>query len=79
MKTVTLSETALAVLRQHRSDQARILAKIRRYAETGAGDVTQLVGSPNKRLRVGDYRVIFSETETDILVLKLGPRGSIYD
>jgi len=79
MKTLTLSRTALDALRQHRSDSARILSKIRRYAETGAGDVTQLVGSPLKRLRVGDYRVIFSETETEVIVLKLGPRGSIYD
>ena len=36
-------------------------------------------GSSALRLRVGDYRVIFSETDTEIIVTGLGPRGSIYD
>jgi mRNA interferase RelE/StbE len=32
-----------------------------------------------RRLRVGDFRVLFQETETDVIVLNVGPRGSIYD
>jgi hypothetical protein len=32
-----------------------------------------------KRLRVGDFRVIFTETTDTITVLDLGPRGGIYE
>jgi mRNA interferase RelE/StbE len=31
------------------------------------------------RLRVGDYRVIFEETADEMIVTKIGPRGSVYD
>jgi mRNA interferase RelE/StbE len=44
-----------------------------------ANNVTALQGSPALRLRVGDYRAVFSETDTEIIVTGLGPRGSIYD
>ena len=46
---------------------------------TGAGDATKLVGSPAKRLRVGDYRILFEEDEQEIRVARIGPRGGIYD
>ena len=50
-------------------------------AETGAhaNNVTRLVGSPAYRLRVGDFRAIFEETEADIFVTSIAPRGSVYD
>ena len=35
----------------------KILLALTRYAETGEGDVKQLQGSTDYRLRVGDYRV----------------------
>jgi mRNA interferase RelE/StbE len=38
-----------------------------------------LRGSSLKRLRVGDFRVLFEETETEIIVTRIGPRGSVYD
>jgi mRNA interferase RelE/StbE len=53
--------------------------KIGRYAQTGAGDVKNLVGISGKRLRVGDFRVLFEETETAIIVTRIGPRGEIYE
>jgi len=28
---------------------------------------------------VGDFRVLFEETESEIIVVDLGPRGQIYD
>ena len=55
------------------------MAKVERYAATGAGDATKLVGSPAKRLRVGDYRILFEEDEQEIRVARIGPRGGIYD
>ncbi len=79
MKTVAFTRSAARDLRKYQSVAARLVAKITRYAETGAGDVTQLVGSSAKRLREGDFRVIFEETPEEIIVTKIGPRGAIYD
>lgn len=79
MKTLSFSRSAAADLRTYRSDAKRIVAKIERYAQTGAGDVTQLVGSTAMRLRVGDYRVIFEETDMEIFVTKIGARGAVYE
>jgi mRNA interferase RelE/StbE len=37
------------------------------------------VGSPYIRLRVGDWRVIMDDKGAVLDVLKIGPRGSIYE
>ncbi len=79
MKSITYATPASAALCKHRAVARAIIAKIERYAETGAGDVEALVGRPGKRLRVGDVRVIFEEDATTIRVLTLGPRGGVYD
>jgi mRNA interferase RelE/StbE len=79
MKTVLYSNRALNALRKYRSDANAIMAKIERYAATGAGDVKDLVGRCGRRLRVGDFRVLFEEDATSIRVSKVGPRGDIYD
>ena len=44
------------------------------------GDIKPLRGSPGSyRLRVGDWRIIFSYPEDNaILVEKIGPRGGVY-
>jgi mRNA interferase RelE/StbE len=81
MKQVVYLSAALKSLRKHRADAARIVVKIGDYAakpEALANSVTKLVGSDEVRLRVGDYRVIFTETENEIIVSRIGPRGSIY-
>ncbi|MGL4634497.1 MAG: type II toxin-antitoxin system RelE family toxin [Beijerinckiaceae bacterium] len=79
MKQVRYSSDALLALRKHRSEAQQIMAKIERYAKTGAGDVKRLVGSNSSRLRVGDYRVIFNEDDVEIAVSVIGPRGSVYE
>ena len=79
MKTVIYTTDALNALRKHRNVSKAIMAKVARYAETGAGNVTQLVGSTANRLRVNDFRVIFEETADTITVTAIGPRGSIYE
>ena len=59
-----------------------------------ANNVTRLVGSPASRMGVADYRVIFVETEQELVVTRsaadasrhigsrrdpIGPRGNDYD
>lgn len=79
MKTVTYTSAALADLAKHRNRAAKIMDKVERYAADGLGNIKQLTGSPAKRLRVGDFRVIFEETATTITVSRIAPRGGIYD
>ena len=79
MKTILYALRAQAALLKHRSEAKAILAKIERYAETGAGNVTALVGQPGKRLRVGDFRALFTEDAATIRVSDIGPRASVYD
>lgn len=43
-----------------------------------ANNVAKPVGSSSSRMRAGDYRVILAETEADLLVVRVGPRGGIY-
>jgi len=57
----------------------RVIDKLRRYAETGAGDVKTLTGQPGVRLRVGDYRAVFVETVDAISVRAVGHRRDIYE
>lgn len=67
------------------ADRHRIVAKIEQYAKTPsslANQVKHLVGSPFHRLRVGDYRVIFSITEEAVavmLVVRVRHRREAYD
>lgn len=79
MKAIRYTAAAIKALRKHRADADRIRAKISRYAQTGAGDVKTLVGSDYIRLRVGDYRAILAEGETEILVVRIGHRGDVYE
>ena len=56
----------------------QIVDKLHRYAETGASQVKALVGRDGARLRVGRYRVIFTESNDEILVRAVGDRHDIY-
>ena len=79
MKEIRYTSAAASDLRKYRSVAKQLLAKLERYGQTDAGDVPQLVGSTAKRLRDGDLRMIFVESETEILVTKIAPRGQIYE
>jgi mRNA-degrading endonuclease RelE of RelBE toxin-antitoxin system len=37
-----------------------------------------LKGNDKRKARVGDYRIIFEITETELIVADIGPRGQIY-
>jgi mRNA interferase RelE/StbE len=82
MKSVVILPAAAKALRKHRADAERIIAKIEAYAAdpaSQANNVKMLSGTTARRLRVGDFRVVFEETETEIIVTRMGPRGSVYD
>lgn len=82
MKQVRYTADALKDLRRHGNIAARVRKALNEYAAgegAHANNVRQLVGSSAKRLRMGDVRVRFEETDTEIVVVKIGPRGEFYD
>ncbi len=82
MKKVILLKGAATALRKHQNVAPRLRDKIAAYAADPASlanSVTELRGSSLKRLRVGDFRILFEETATEIIVSRIGPRGSIYE
>jgi mRNA interferase RelE/StbE len=79
---VTYTATAARALRRHANRAPAIRAKIDQLAEdpaSQANNVKALKGVDAKRLRVGEFRVIFQEDGDTLLVLDIGPRGSVYD
>lgn len=80
MKTISYTTLATRQLRKLPAEiRERVIEKIQRYAESGAGDVKALVGQPGARLRVGDYRIIFVEAAEAISVRAVGHRSDIYE
>jgi mRNA interferase RelE/StbE len=82
VKTVIYTRVALRSLQAHSNRARQIRAKIDQYATNPASlanNVIHLTGSAAKRLRVASFRVLFTETETTITVLDVGPRGEIYE
>ena len=58
----------------------RIIKKVEELSENPfSKDIKKLKGSDDFRLRVGDYRVIFSIEKKTIQILKIGHRKNIYD
>lgn len=60
-----------------------IRSKIEQYAADPASlanNVKSLKGEPGYfRLRVGDWRVIFGQDESAITIIRVAPRGSVYE
>jgi mRNA interferase RelE/StbE len=82
VKTVIYTRIALRSLQAHSNRAKQIRAKIDLYATDPASlanNVIQLTGSSAKRLRIASFRVLFTETDTTITVLDVGPRGEIYE
>ena len=48
---------------------ARVIHRVKRYAATGDGDVKRVKGRPRGqlRLRVGDWRVFFTQPDQEII------------
>ena len=66
-------------------ERERIIARIEQYAANPASlarQVVALTGGPYRRLRVGDYRVIFNVEQgrpTIMVVLRVRHRREAYD
>ncbi len=79
---VEVKDAARADLRAiDRAQALAILHAVARYAATGEGDIKALHGTEagKRRLRVGNWRVIFRIPEPDVvLVLRVRHRSEAY-
>ena len=84
MRATIYSKDAAKTLRRIPANvAANIRAKIAQYAAAPASlanNVIQMAGGEEYlRLRVGDWRVIFTESGTVVAVIKIAARGSVYE
>jgi mRNA interferase RelE/StbE len=85
MRSFDVKEIAFtsAAVRQWRkltaATRAQIDRKLTAFAETGVGDVKALKGVAGMRLRVGDWRVLFTIDTDTITIHAVGHRRDIYD
>jgi mRNA interferase RelE/StbE len=83
VKTFTYSKSAIKTLRRLPTNvSARNVEKIDSYAADStvlANNVKKLQGRDGYRLRVGDWRVVFDESDTVLDVLAIGARSGIYE
>lgn len=56
----------------------RIDKAVNGYAANASGDVKKMVGEDGARLRIGDYRIIFTESRAAIEIRAVGHRKDIY-
>jgi mRNA interferase RelE/StbE len=82
---IRYTKEALKSLRKMPRNRARAVeAKITQLADGGkalTANIKKLQGREGYRLRVGDYRVIYTvhNQELIIAIIAIGPRGSIYE
>ena len=72
-KAAKYIESLDTVMKQRIKQALEDLAK-----EPPSGDIVKLQGENGYRRRVGDYRIIFDITETEIIVYKIAPIGQVY-
>jgi addiction module RelE/StbE family toxin len=63
-----------------KAEAKRVLDKIEKELSDRANTYPTLKGSfaGLRKLRVGDYRVVFAITEQDVIILRVGHRREIY-
>ncbi len=84
MKKIAFSKDASrTLLRMPRNVAGLIRAKIDQYARDPgslANNLKAIKGEPGfMRLRVNDWRIVFSDDGTVISIVRIAPRGSVYD
>jgi mRNA interferase RelE/StbE len=79
MKTIVLSHAAARDLEKLPASARRQIAEgLVAFALGRPSDVKPLKGRPESRLRIGDYRVLFRQSETEIVVSAIADRKDIY-
>jgi mRNA interferase RelE/StbE len=80
VKKIIFSAAARADARRlDREIAMHVFTVLHRFAETGVGDVKQLKGQAGElRLRVGDYRVRFTEESDTLHILRVLHRREAY-
>lgn len=82
MRKAGYTRAAIRDLRKiPRKDAQRIMGKVTQYAEkpdTLANNIRALENMDGKRLRVGEYRILFTEDETSVEVYRVRKRGEAY-
>ncbi len=84
IRGVLLSERADRFLRGLPRDvHDRVRTALLEFARSGRGDLKRLSGTKGRddlfRLRVGDYRIVFALTSTEIRVTRIIHRSEGYD
>lgn len=84
MRKIAYSKDAAKALKRIPANEAkRIRGKIEQYAadpESLANNVITMKGKPGYfRLRVGDWRIIFGDDGTVISIVRIAPRGNVYE
>lgn len=84
MRKIAYSKDTLKTLRRIPANISAIIrAKIEQFANDPvslANKVIQMQGRPGySRMRVGDWRVIFSEDQIVLAIVRVAPRGGAYD
>ncbi|MBW7836028.1 MAG: type II toxin-antitoxin system RelE/ParE family toxin [Sphingomonadales bacterium] len=83
IKSIKFTNAAAKQMRAlDRPVQLQIRQKLAQYAQSPPSLVNQvkrLKGSGALRLRVGDYRVIFTEDGQILLILRVGHRKNVYE
>jgi mRNA-degrading endonuclease RelE of RelBE toxin-antitoxin system len=64
----------------NREEAMRILLSLTTYGASGIGDIKALAGEwqGHFRLRVGDYRVIFTIAPDEITIVRVRHRSEVY-
>jgi mRNA interferase RelE/StbE len=84
MKDIAFSKEALKALRRMPRNVAELIrAKIDLYArepESLASNIAAIKSMPGyMRMRVNDGRVVFSDDGIVVSIVRIAPRGSVYD
>ena len=70
------SKQARKFFDKHKHDEARIKNAVKKLP---LGDVTKMSGYTDRyRLRLGDYRIIFTKEGNNVFVRKIDNRGQVY-
>jgi len=80
MRFVWPDSTRAELRAVERETAVRILHALTVYGETGAGNIKALTGpwQGHFRIRIGDYRVIFTIARDEITIIRVCHRSDVY-